>query len=237
MERAMGYALRRQGCDERTPDELMFAPSVLKIVPSVPALDDTDPTAADVRYVGHLLADLRPTADLTFPDPRRLVLGYVGTGSLPLPRLRTVLPAAFPADGPRACLVAAQTLSGPEQIGGVTFAPYVPVEQLLPRTDFVLCHGGQNTIIQALRAGVPLLFVPGPVFERRYNAEKTVTAGAGLMSERGAFSAGWLLDAFEHRAELAAAAAVLRDQIQGAGGATAAVTALADHARSGSRGT
>jgi UDP:flavonoid glycosyltransferase YjiC (YdhE family) len=234
MERAIGYALRRQGCDERTPDELLFAPSVLKIVPSVPALDDADPTATDVRYVGQLIADLQPAADLDFPDPRRLVLGYLGAGSLPLSRLRTVLPAAFPADGPRACLVASQTLSGTEQVGGVTFTPYVPVEQLLPRTDFVLCHGGQNTIIQALRAGVPLLFVPGPVFERRYNAEKTVAAGAGLMSERGAFSAGWLNDAFERRAELAAGAAVLRDQILAAGGSSAAVTALTEHARSGS---
>lgn len=236
MERAIAFALRRHGCDERTPDELMFGPSVLKIVPSVPALDDADPTVPDVRYVGHLIADLRPTDNQDFSDPRRLVLGYLGAGSLPLSRLQTVLPEAFPAGGPRACLVASQTLSGTEQLGGVTFTPYVPVEQLLPRTDFVLCHGGQNTVIQALRAAVPLLFVPGPVFERRYNAEKTVAAGAGLMSERGAFSADWLNEAFERRADLAAGAAVLRDQILAAGGPHAAAAALTDHARFGSRG-
>jgi hypothetical protein len=237
MKRAMGYALRSHGCEERTPDELLFAPSVLKIVPSVPALDDADPAAADVRYVGHLLADLRPTVEPGGRDSQRLVLGYLGTGSVPLPRLRTVLAAAFPAGGPRACLVGAQTLSGTEQVGGVTFSPYVPVEQLLPRTDFVLCHGGQNTIIQALRAQVPLLLIPGPVFERRYNAEKVVAAGAGLMSERGAFSAAWLTAAFERRTELAAKAAVLADQIRAAGGAAAAVAALVDQARSGSQTT
>lgn len=82
---------------------------------------------------------------------------YVGTGSISLDRLRDVLPQVFPANGERVCLVGAQSIAQPEQIAGVKFLPYVPAETVLPGADWTLCHGGQNTIIQSLRRGVPLL--------------------------------------------------------------------------------
>lgn len=37
---------------------------------------------------------------------------------------------------------------------------FTPLRQLLPRTDLVVCHGGQMTIFESLGCGVPVLVVP-----------------------------------------------------------------------------
>ncbi|MHB1415778.1 MAG: hypothetical protein ACYC1C_11045 [Chloroflexota bacterium] len=42
---------------------------------------------------------------------------------------------------------------------------------MLPRCDWTVCHGGQHTIVQSLLHGVPLIVLPGPIFERRFNAK------------------------------------------------------------------
>jgi MGT family glycosyltransferase len=55
----------------------------------------------------------------------------------------------------------------------------VPQLQLLPRVHAVVCHGGHNTVCEALAHGVPLVVAPikddQPVI-----AEQVVNAGAGI---------------------------------------------------------
>src|SRR6266545_2803496 len=116
----------------------------------------------------------------------------MGTGSVPIQRLRDVLPQVFPGAGDVKCLLGAQSIEREECIGGVEFRPYVAANELLPHCDWTLCHGGQNTIMQSLCYGVPLLTFPGPIFERRFNAQKVQQAGAGLMGEVTDFTVRWL---------------------------------------------
>ncbi|NCB36442.1 MAG: hypothetical protein EOM58_10410 [Clostridia bacterium] len=169
-------------------------------------------------------ASAQPVEALT--GGKRCMFVYVGTGSVSLDLLRDVLPQVFPANGERVCLVGAQSIVQPEQIAGVKFLPYVPAESVLPGADWTLCHGGQNTIIQSLRRGVPLLVFPGPIFERRFNAQKVAEAGAGRMGELNQFSAAWLVEALAQQAQYAAGAARLQAQIHSYGGAEQAVAAL-----------
>jgi UDP:flavonoid glycosyltransferase YjiC (YdhE family) len=62
--------------------------------------------------------------------------------------------------------------------------PFVPQLELLPRVDAVLCHGGHNTVCEALAYGVPL--VVGPIPEDQPNvAQQVATAGAGLRVKFG----------------------------------------------------
>ena len=167
---------------------------MLKIIPSIPALEDADSGRPDIRYVGHLLSPIEDPATSSFtPLPGQdYVFVYVGTGSLSLEKLRDVLPQVFPPGSHTRCLVGSQSVRQVHRIAAVEFRPYVPAEAVLPYCRWTLCHAGQNTIIHSLRHGVPLLLFPGPIFERRYNAQKVVAAGAGLMGEVDDFTAAWL---------------------------------------------
>jgi UDP:flavonoid glycosyltransferase YjiC (YdhE family) len=223
---AENAVLRKYGIPESTCDEICFAPSILKIIPSIPELDDTDPSRADVLFVGHLLGDIRKP-DSFIPEPgKRYVFAYSGIGSMSLDILKAILPQVFPADGNIVCLVGAQSVSAPFRLGAVEFRPYVPAEKVLPYCDWTICHGGQNTIIQSLRANVPLLIFPGAIFERRFNARKVQEAGAGLMGESNEFTGDWLKSALKTQAACARNAQRLGERIRSFGGAPVAVWAI-----------
>lgn len=145
---------------------------------------------------------------------------------MPLDTARRVLPEVFPTGSATTCVVGAQSIPAPRRVGNVQFQPYAPAEALLPHCDWTICHGGQNTIIQSLLHGVPLIVFPGPVFERRINARMVAQAGAGVMGERNQFTADWLTTTMARRAALAGPAARLGERIRSYGGAAAAVEAI-----------
>ncbi len=219
--------LRGHGHPPSDPHRLYFSPYVLKIIPSVPQLDGTDPARPDVTCTGPLTADVQPSQPSPGDDHRgRFVYVYVGTGSLPLPRLRRVLPAVFPAGSPVTCLVGAQSLTRTERIGAAEFRPYVPAGDILPAADWTICHGGQNTIIQSLLHSVPLLIFPGPVFERRYNAAKTQAAAAGRSCELSDFTPDRLRALLGQRDRYTAGAATLGEALRASNGPRGAIDAL-----------
>jgi UDP:flavonoid glycosyltransferase YjiC (YdhE family) len=113
----------------------------------------------------------------------------------------------------------------------VQFRLYVSADALLPHCDWTICHGGQNTIIQSLLYGVPLLVFPGPIFERRFNARKLQQADAGRLGERTQFTPDWLAAAMQQRAALGPRAARLGEQLRSYGGAKAAVQAITSRRR------
>jgi UDP:flavonoid glycosyltransferase YjiC (YdhE family) len=178
--------------------------------------------------VGRLLDPIRaaPSADFELEHGRRYVFVYTGTGSVSLNTVQSVLPRIFPENGDRACVVGGQSIEQPFRIGAVQFHPYVPANVLLPQCDWTICHGGQNTIIESLMHDVPLIVFPGPIWERRYNAQMVKQAGAGLMGEVNQFTVEWLRAALERQSECAGRAADLGKRIRSYGGAAAAVEAI-----------
>jgi len=228
IQRAIAPVLRSYGLPALTPDELFFGESVLKIIPSIPELDGTDPGRSDVRYVGQLLGPIQShsATDFQIEIGRRYVFVYMGTGSISLDTLQNILPQVFPSNGDQVCLVGAQSINSPYRLGAVEFRPYVPADALLPMCDWTICHGGQNTIIHSLLHGIPLLIFPGPIFERRYNASKVEEAGAGLMGEVNEFTVKWICASFEQQSECASQAAALGRRIRSYGGAPVAVEAI-----------
>jgi UDP-N-acetylglucosamine:LPS N-acetylglucosamine transferase len=230
MSRIADKVLRSNGLPASSLDELCFGPSVLKIIPSIPELDGTDAALRDVRYVGHLISPIlsADAVDFQVEEGKRNVFIYVGTGSISLDTLRRVLPEVFPSNGGWHCYLGAQSITEVHRVEAVEFRPYVPAELLLPRCAWTICHGGQNTIIQSLLCGVPLLIFPGPVFERRYNAEKVEAAMAGIMGEVNMFTAAWLRESLQKQEEYATQARVLGQRIGSLGGPDAAVDAIAN---------
>jgi len=228
MQRVVDNVLRSNGLHPSSLDELYFGQSVLKIIPSIPELDGTDADLPDVCYVGNLISPIQSanTVDFQVEEGKRSVFVYVGTGSISLNTLQSVLPKVFPSNSGWHCFVGAQSITNVHQIGAVEFRPYIPAEVLLPRCDWTICHGGQNTIIQSLLCDVPLLIFPGPVFERRYNAQKVETAEAGIMGEVNMFTVEWFRESFKKQKECASHAKILRQRLNSFGGPDAAVEAI-----------
>lgn len=235
MNRSVAAVLRSQGQAPITVDSVCFDPHVLKIVPSIPELDGGKEGRSDLHFVGQLLGELKPaSAETAFsPQPgKRYVFVYTGTGSVSLSTIREVLPQVFSADGPLQAVVAGQSIYQTHRIGGVEFRPFVSANEILPHCDWTICHGGQNTIIQSLMHGVPLMVIPGAVFERRFNAEMVQKAGAGKMGELPDFNPDWIRSVLAEREPLAKRASELGNKIKSYGGPAEAVTALEEWATS-----
>ena len=149
-----------------------------------------------------------------FSESGRLLPGVLGLGY------------RNPADGDRRCFVGVQTLEAPYSSEGVSFHRYVPAEVLLPFCEWTICHGGQNTIIQSLLNNVPLLIFPGPIFERRYNAQKVKEASAGLWGEIDQFTIEWLGETMAQREVILPGTAALGAKLRRYGGPQAAVEAI-----------
>lgn len=78
----------------------------------------------------------------------------------------------------RAVVVAPPELVGPVP-DRVVVAPWVPQLEVLQEVDAVVCHGGYNTLTEALANGLPLVLAP-IAFDQPVNAECAVRAGAAV---------------------------------------------------------
>ncbi len=129
----------------------------------------------------------------------------------------------------------------PDPPSHVLVAPRLPMLELMPRLDVVVCTGGQSTVNEALLNGVPLIIAPIRLGELSV-AEQVTRAGAGLE----------VSFAEATPAQLAAAVTALLDEpgyrakarqigaeyaaAGGTGAAAARLVALASDRRAGARG-
>jgi UDP:flavonoid glycosyltransferase YjiC (YdhE family) len=120
--------------------------------------------------------------------------------------------------------------------GNVLAVPWAPVPALMPRMDAVLCHGGLNTVGEALAHGVPLVIAPIR-HDQPLTAARVAAAGAGVRVGFADASPEQLRAALEtvlgegaHRQ----AAARLGRELAAAGGAARAAGLLQELAASGS---
>ena len=160
-----------------------------RLVPSCPELEPMD--APDTVFTG----PFSPFPPLAEEVPRTLALAYFGSGVIARSRLLRELPQAF-ADSPLELYLAGQGLPTVNK-GRLHIAGRFDFEALLPRAAVFLHHGGQNSLMDALRFQVPQLIFPGHVFERQYNADCMTRNGAGLSLPLSAFRASSLAEAVE----------------------------------------
>jgi hypothetical protein len=194
--------------------------------------------AGAVRFVGPALTARPSTVDFpwSFLDPAR-------------PAVLVTLGTANAGAGGRFLAAAVDALAGRPRLqgvvvdpdgtvatppGNVLVRPRVPQLQLLPRLSAVVCHGGHNTVCEALDHGLPLVLAPirddQPIV-----TEQVLAAGAGLRLRFGRATAtqiGSAVDAVLIDTGYAAAARRVRDSFRAAGGAAAAAGHLETLARS-----
>ncbi len=136
-----------------------------------------------------------------------------------------------------ACVVAHGGRLTPQQVerlpgrASLQVHAFVPQRRVLARAAVALCHGGLNTTLDALAAGVPLVLVP-LAMEQAAIAQRVVRTGAGLrLSARS--STGRLRRAvafaLQHR-PMRTAAMVQAEHARQAGGAEAAARWIEAHA-------
>ena len=185
----------------------------------------------DVTFVGPSIAD-RPGKDIVWPahwnDALPTVLVTLGTANVDAgERFLTECAQALTGRALNAIVLDPAGVLGP-QPPHILVAERVRQLALLPRIDAVLCHGGHNTVCEALWHGVPLVVAPirddQPIV-----ADQVVAAGAGIrlrFTRANAAQIGAALDSVLTGASYRAAAHTVGESFRRAGGAKAAAQAL-----------
>jgi zeaxanthin glucosyltransferase len=213
---------------------LLFSPCLV-IATTARALTGTAPMPERCVLIGAALGPRRtdPSFSWDWWDPgRRHVL--VTSGSMSDHLVRDYLGRVMAALEPMAARVqvvlnaAADAL--PEPPPHVLVAPRVPMLDLMPRLDAVICQAGQSTVNEALAHGVPLVVAPIRLGELVV-AEQVTRARAGIaVSFAGAAPAQLaeavtaVLDEPGYRAQ----ARRIAGEFAAAGGAGAAAARLAE---------
>lgn len=219
--------------------DLRFSP-YLVIALTTSALTGTAPLPAGCVLVGPALGPRPAAPGFAWDewDPgRRHVLVTVGTASEHMARdfyARTVAALAPMADRLQAVLVASADLI-PDPPPRALTAAKVPMLDLMPRLDAVICHGGMGTVTEALARGVPLVLAPMR-HDQPVVARQVAQAGAGVEVSFGSATPARIAAAV--RAVLddpgyRASARRIRDSFTAAGGAGAAAAQLSALARAG----
>jgi zeaxanthin glucosyltransferase len=163
--------------------DLRFSP-YLVIATTSRALTGPVPMPEHCLLVGAALGPRRtdPSFNWDWWDPgRRHVLVTAGTLSAHLvhgfvPRMMAALE---PMAGRVQAVLNATADTVPDTPSNVLVAPRVPMLELMPRLDAVICTGGQSTVNEALTHGVPLVVAPIRLGELSV-AEQVTRAGAGI---------------------------------------------------------
>jgi zeaxanthin glucosyltransferase len=225
--------------------DLLFSP-YLVIATTSRALTGMVPLPDNCVLIGAAIGPRRtdPSFSWDWWDPgRRHVLVTAGTLSAHLvhgfvPRMMAALE---PMAGRVQVVLNASADLMPDPPPHVLVAPRLPMLELMPRLDVVVCTGGQSTVNEALLHGVPLVIAPIRLGELSV-AEQVTRAGAGLevsfaeaTPAQLAAAVTALLDEPGYRAQ-ARQLGVEYAAAGGTGAAAARLVALAADRRAGARG-
>lgn len=164
------------------PEDALFS-HLGCIIPSCPALMGSIPEGLLVHDVGCLAKHRQsPMANHSGPTPGLRILVTLGTVDHET-RARVLQEALAAAQqlGPRTHW----TIVDPGGVLGASDHEYVTIERRIPQIDLlpsvaaVVCHGGHNTIAEAMLFGIPVVVAPIRD-DQPYIAQRVVEAGAGL---------------------------------------------------------
>jgi MGT family glycosyltransferase len=219
-------------CGVSDPADLRFSDRLVLVFTTAALIGDTSRFGAQYAFTGPVLVQ-RPDPGSSFPwewlDPaRRHLLVTLGTLSgAAWPRFSpAVLDALADLGGELQAVLAAPP--GAPTPPHILLAGHVPQLALLPHMSAVVCHGGQNTVNEALAYGVPLVITPMQ-HDQLMIAHQVANAGAGIALRFDQLRATGLRDAvlavLDDPSYRGAAEAV-RDSFAAAGGARTAADRL-----------
>ena len=171
--RGVKQYLRQNGLQEIESVLDIFEWADLKIVPSCYELEPIDDPRVVFTGPFQTLSPQAPNDD----SPKNAIVVYMGNGSISYPRQLSVLTEAFQG-GPYQVYIASYQ-AVPSDMDNIHVARRFDFKRLLPGAAVFINHGGQNSILSGIMAGVPQIVFPGNVFERQYNALSIEKLGLG----------------------------------------------------------
>jgi zeaxanthin glucosyltransferase len=174
---------------------LLASPSLL-LACTTTALTGAAPLPAQAQLTGPVLGGrpAGPGFDWEWLDHgRRHVLVTVGTlaDGIATRFCQRAAAALAPLAGEVQAVVVAPDGALPDPPPNVLVVPRVPVLELMPRLDAVVCHGGMNTVGEALAHAVPLVVAPIR-HDQPVAAAQVAAAGAGVRVPFGRVRPGQL---------------------------------------------
>jgi len=218
--------------------DLRFSPHLVLSLTSArfagPPVTDGPPAAtAAVRQVGPCFGPRAddPDFDWDWLDAgKQLILFSTGTLAAELADdfYRRALAALAGTEDRWQAILVTDPATVPAPPRHVRVAARVPMLALMPRLAAVVCHGGLNTVSEALAHGVPLVVAPIR-HDQPVNASLVAAAGAGRRIAFNRFTPAQLrtvLDTVLSDPSYRAAAAAVGNSFAAAGGSRAAATHL-----------
>ncbi|MCR6485846.1 glycosyltransferase [Amycolatopsis sp. OK19-0408] len=201
--------------------DLRFSPHLV-LAFTTRALAGDARLAAPVSYVGPALP--AGSGDWSGADGRPLVVVTLGTSNA--------------SAGARFLAESVDALAGLPAVQGLVVDPAgdlisesvglarrIPQVAVFARASVVVCHGGHNTVCEALAAGVPLVVAPIRD-DQSMLAQQVVAASAGVRLRFDRAKAADIRTAIEAAPAYAPGAARIRESFTAAGGVAEAATRL-----------
>ncbi|WP_410674849.1 glycosyltransferase [Amycolatopsis sp. cmx-4-68] len=201
--------------------DLRFSPHLV-LAFTTRALAGDSRLAVPVSYVGPVLPGASDEWSLV--DDRPLVVVTLGTSNA--------------SAGSRFLAESVDALAGMPSVRGLVVDPTgelasesvglarrIPQVAAFARASVVVCHGGHNTVCEALAAGVPLVVAPIRD-DQSMLAQQVVAASAGVRLRFDRAKSADIRTAIESAEQYREGAAKIRESFEAAGGAEEAATHL-----------
>jgi uncharacterized protein (TIGR00661 family) len=159
----------------------------------IPSTYDLEPVNADdIVYVGPLI-DMKKVASPS--GDKNNILVYLGNSGFTTREIQKTITSAFRGTKWKVYITSKEMSNSEDE--NIVIAPHFDFNELLPNTFLFISHGGQNSLMQSLLYGVPMISFPGGVQERRFNSEVLEKHHIGKMMENTDFTPQKILSAIE----------------------------------------
>lgn len=152
----------------------------LNLIVDIPEYGPTERLPGSFHYVGPIVWEppAAPPAWLQQLDPARPTI-YFSMGSTGNAAMFDHAVRLF-ADTDYQCLMTTAGLRTLSEVPANFFVvDYAPGSLLLENSDAIVCHGGNGTIYQAMRQGVPIVGIP-TMHDQEFNLDRVEALGVGI---------------------------------------------------------
>lgn len=223
--------LRARLGDPTASGDLRFSPHLVLAFTTEALVGKVE---GNVRFVGPSISARKDSTDFPWQEldkSRKLALVTLGTANIDAgDRFLAESVRALDELSDRVQGIVVDPTGTIEPVGNVLIRQRVPQLELLAHCAVVVCHGGHNTVCEALSNGVPLVVAPirddQPIV-----AQQVVDAGAGVRLRFGRTTAAQLRTAIESTLDdpdYADGARTVQRSFATAGGSGAAAKCLVD---------